>query len=87
MGETKTRILGFFKIARAKSTRRISPFERLKSEKALNKKLGIPERIEAIIPDDIPELARHAEKEANPLYPVPKLMTAKELEKIYHLVK
>lgn len=58
-----------------------------KAIKALNKKLGIPERIEAIIPDDIPELARHAEKEANPLYPVPKLMTAKELEKIYHLVK
>ena len=59
----------------------------IKAIKALNKKLGIPERIEAIIPDDIPELARHAEKEANPLYPVPKLMTAKELEKIYHLVK
>lgn len=59
----------------------------IKTIKALNKKLGIPERIEAIIPDDIPELARHAEKEANPLYPVPKLMTAKELEKIYHLVK
>ena len=59
----------------------------IKAIKALNKKLGIPERIDAIIPDDIPELARHAEKEANPLYPVPKLMTAKELEKIYHLVK
>lgn len=59
----------------------------IKAIKALIKKLGIPERIEAIIPDDIPELARHAEKEANPLYPVPKLMTAKELEKIYHLVK
>lgn len=59
----------------------------IKAIKALNKKLGIPERIEAIIPGDIPELARHAEKEANPLYPVPKLMTAKELEKIYHLVK
>jgi alcohol dehydrogenase class IV len=59
----------------------------IKAIKALNKKLGIPERIEAIIPSDIPELARHAEKEANPLYPVPKLMTAKELEKFYHLVK
>ena len=32
------------------------------------------------------ELAKHAEKEANPLYPVPKLMTAKELEKFYYLV-
>ena len=59
----------------------------VKAIKALNKKLSIPEKIDAIISDDIPELARHAEKEANPLYPVPKLMTAKELEKIYHLVK
>lgn len=59
----------------------------IKAIKALNENLGIPKRIEPIIPTDIPELARHAEKEANPLYPVPKLMTAKELEKIYHLVK
>ena len=59
----------------------------VKAIKALNKKLSIPEKIDAIISDDIPELARHAEKEANPLYPVPKLMTAEELEKIYHLVK
>ena len=59
----------------------------IKAIKNLNKNLGIPEKIDATIPDDIPELARHAEKEANPLYPVPKLMTAKELEKIYHLVK
>lgn len=59
----------------------------IKAIKALNENLGIPKRIEAIIPSDIPELARHAEKEANPLYPVPKLMTAKELEKFYHLVK
>ena len=27
------------------------------------------------------EMAGHAEKEANPLYPVPRLMTGKELEK------
>ena len=59
----------------------------IKAIKALNENLGIPKRIESIVPTDIPELARHAEKEANPLYPVPKLMTAKELEKIYHLVK
>ncbi len=59
----------------------------IKAIKNLNKNLDIPERFESIIADDIPELARHAEKEANPLYPVPKLMTAEELEKIYHLVK
>ena len=29
---------------------------------------------------------KHAEKEANPLYPVPRLMTEKELEKFYYQV-
>ena len=36
--------------------------------------------------EDIPELARHAAHECNPLYPVPVEMDAKELEKIYELV-
>ena len=31
-------------------------------------------------------MARNAEKEANPLYPVPKLMTAKELEGFYYQI-
>ena len=46
--------------------------------------MGIPEKIKGIREEDIPALARHAEKEANPLYPVPRLMTAKELERFYH---
>lgn len=33
--------------------------------------------------EDIPKLAHYADKEANPLYPVPVLMNAKELEKFY----
>ena len=49
----------------------------------LNAKMNIPSTLPIIEETDIPELARHAEKEANPLYPVPKLMTAKELETIY----
>ena len=34
-------------------------------------------------PEDIPALARRAAREANPLYPVPVLMDAGELEHIY----
>ena len=37
--------------------------------------------------EDIPVLAKRADKEGNPLYPVPRLMNAKELEQIYYLVK
>lgn len=49
----------------------------------LNEALSIPKKLPGIQKADIEALARHAEKEANPLYPVPKLMTRKELEEIY----
>ena len=54
--------------------------------KDLNKKLGIPETLKGIKEEDIPELSRRADKEANPLYPVPVLWNAKELEKFYYKV-
>ena len=37
--------------------------------------------------EDIRLMAKHADKEGNPLYPVPKLMNRKELEAIYYAVK
>jgi len=54
--------------------------------KNLNKNMNIPEKLTGIIKDDIPLMAKHADSEANPLYPVPKLMNAKELEEIYYKV-
>ncbi|MDY3224612.1 MAG: iron-containing alcohol dehydrogenase [Candidatus Faecousia sp.] len=52
----------------------------------LNARMGIPERLKGICPEDIPVMAAHAEKEANPLYPVPRLLTQVELEKFYHRI-
>lgn len=52
----------------------------------LNKRMAIPETLIGIREEDIPQMAAHAAKEANPLYPVPKLMNAKELEKFYYQV-
>ncbi len=54
--------------------------------KNLNKNMGIPEKIQGIQKEDIPKMASHAGKEANPLYPVPKLMDSKELEKFYYMM-
>ena len=54
--------------------------------KELNASMGIPEKLEGIREEDIPLMAKHANAEANPLYPVPKLMDASELESIYHAV-
>lgn len=51
----------------------------------MNTRMNIPTGFTNIEEKDIPMMAEHADAEANPLYPVPKLMNAKELEKIYHL--
>jgi alcohol dehydrogenase class IV len=49
----------------------------------LNETFGIEKNFAGILKkEDIPALAKHAAKEGNPLYPVPKEMNAKELEKI-----
>ncbi|MBQ8175211.1 MAG: iron-containing alcohol dehydrogenase [Clostridia bacterium] len=54
--------------------------------KKLNAEMDIPCRIAGIRAEDVPEMAKHAEKEANPLYPVPKLMTQKELAGFYRRI-
>lgn len=50
----------------------------------MNARMNIPTGFDNIVEADIPMMAEHADAEANPLYPVPKLMNAKELEKIYY---
>lgn len=52
-----------------------------------NDHMGIPRYFPQIRRKDIPLMARHADKEGNPLYPVPVLMDRKELEEIYHRLK
>ncbi len=53
----------------------------------MNKLMNIGTQIAQIDEKDIPSLAKTAEHEANPLYPVPVLFTAEQLEKIYYEVK
>lgn len=48
----------------------------------LNDTMGIPATIKEIKVSDIPKLAKMATKEANPLYPVPKILNEKEIESI-----
>ncbi len=56
----------------------------IESIRQLKKHFGIGETIPQIQEADIPEMAAYADKEANPLYPVPVLMDAKELERFYY---
>ncbi len=50
----------------------------------LNANMNIPKKLSGINVEDIKTMAEYADKEANPLYPVPKLMDSKQLEKIYY---
>lgn len=51
--------------------------------KTMNESMNIPRKLKGIKSEDIPRLAKYADKEANPLYPVPKLMNDKALERLY----
>lgn len=58
----------------------------IQAVKDMKKRFGIGDKIKEIRKEDIPKLARYADKEANPLYPVPVLMDARELELFYHML-
>lgn len=54
--------------------------------KDMKKRFGIGDTVKEIQEEDIPKLSHYADKEGNPLYPVPVLMGAKELERFYYLL-
>ncbi len=49
-------------------------------------KINIPRTIEGIRPEDISEMAKHADSEANPLYAVPVLWDAQKLAPLYERI-
>lgn len=70
-------------VCRESNPHRVGAERFIAAIREMNARMGIPAKLSGIRPEDIPELARHAEKEANPLYPVPKLMTRRELERFF----
>ena len=52
----------------------------------MNARMNIPTTLKEVKKEDIPAMAVLADKEANPLYPVPAVWNAQELEKLYLLV-
>lgn len=56
----------------------------IQAVKDMKVRFNIGDTIPQIKEEDIPKMASYADKEANPLYPVPVLMDKKELEKFYY---
>ena len=71
-------------VSNKSETHKIGAEKFIKAIEQLNAKMQIPDKLTGIREEDISIMAKHAEKEANPLYPVPKLMTRKELENFYY---
>lgn len=55
----------------------------IRAIKDMNKYMDIPETIQGIKEEDIPTMAERAFKEANPLYPVPKIMSKEDFAAMY----
>ena len=58
----------------------------IEAVREMKRNFGIGDTFPELRREDIPELARYAAHECNPLYPVPVEMNAAELEHLYELV-
>ncbi len=54
----------------------------IEAVKTLNKNMNIPDGFDCIKEEDIPTIVKRALKEANPLYPVPKIMNEADCEAV-----
>lgn len=52
----------------------------------LQVRMDIPEKLDGIRDSDLPGMIHNALKEANPLYPVPKILFAQDLVKLYGMI-
>ncbi|MBM7649496.1 alcohol dehydrogenase class IV [Bacillus ectoiniformans] len=53
----------------------------------LNADMNIPQKVNGLIQADFPLMVERAYKEANPLYPVPKVLSRKDLLTLFHQIK
>ncbi|MEK4386535.1 iron-containing alcohol dehydrogenase [Solibacillus sp. FSL W7-1464] len=53
----------------------------------MNKKMGIPRKIPGIINRDVPLMVERALQEANPLYPVPRIVNKDEMFYLYQIIQ
>lgn len=61
--------------------------EFIEAIRKLNASMNIPNKISGIIDTHIPTMVERAVKEANPLYPVPKILFKEDMFKLYEIIK
>lgn len=71
-------------VARSGATDKEAALAFIEAIREMKQRFGIGDTVEELQEADIPKLAHYADKEANPLYPVPVLMDADELQPFYY---
>lgn len=59
----------------------------IEAVKQLNESMDIPNKVSGIVDKDIPVMVERAFQEANPLYPVPKILNKDDLFTLYNSIK
>ena len=49
--------------------------------------MGIPLGLDCILPEDVPQIIRWADREANPLYPVPQVYTREHFRAVINQIR
>jgi len=80
-------LAGLVKIGDIDDSQEIKANKFINAIKNLNKSMNIPDKINGINEKDIPVMAERAFKEANPLYPVPRIMKKADFINIYYKIK
>jgi len=78
------RLIGMFN---ENETKEVNAKKFISIVKDLNTELGIPSRIKGIMDKDIELMAQRAISEANPLYPVPKILDLKDITILINRIK
>ncbi len=73
-------------VAEETDSHRVGAEKFIAAIRELSRRMNIPDKLEGIKEEDIPKMAKNAEKESNPLYPVPVLWTKEELSQFYRLI-
>ncbi|PIC76299.1 alcohol dehydrogenase [Sporosarcina sp. P19] len=68
-------------------TRRMKAEKFIEEIRALNHAMNIPEQVDGIMVEDIPLMVKRAFAEANPLYPVPKILSKREFTELYEVIR
>ncbi|WP_301107282.1 iron-containing alcohol dehydrogenase [Sporosarcina sp.] len=74
-------------IAAPTDTNQVKAEKFIEAIRALNRSMDIPDKVSGIQPEDIPLMVERADAEANPLYPVPQILSKKQFTELYDLIR